>query len=278
MGLNSAIYEGSVRHRRYGSVSREFSYRMFMVYLDLEEVREVMSLHPLWSTRARSPVSFRRSDYLGPADCPLDDCVREAVARQTGTRPTGPIRMLTNLRHFGLTENPVTFYYCFEPGGEKLRCVLAEVTNTPWGDRHSYVVDGVQRGGALVSSRREKAMHVSPLMDMDHVYDLRFAVPGATLPVHMASSKAGGLAFDATLRLERTEITRSSLSRVLVTYPPMSWRVLSGIYRQAAITWMRGARFHPRPGSLSRSHRPEDSPHEEAACPQAASPQAACPI
>ena len=146
MGLNSAIYEGSVRHRRFGSVRREFSYRIFMVYLDLEEVPEVMSIHPLWSTGARAPVSFRRADYLGPADRPLDECVREAVAARTGRRPSGPIRMLTNLRHFGLTENPVTFYYCFEPGGERLQSVLAEVTNTPWGDRHSYVIDGVGQG------------------------------------------------------------------------------------------------------------------------------------
>ncbi|MEX1219596.1 MAG: DUF1365 domain-containing protein, partial [Solirubrobacterales bacterium] len=236
------------------------------VYLDLNEIPEVMSLHPLWSTRPRSPVGFRRSDYLAPSDRPLDGSVRDQVQRQTGSRPAGPIRMLTNLRCLGLIENPVTFYYCFAPGGEKLEAVLAEVTNTPWGDRHSYVLDGVERDGAVVSSRREKAMHVSPLMDMDHVYALRFGVPGATLPVHIASSKDGEAAFDATLRLSRTEITRSAISRTLVAYPPMSWRVLSGIYRQAAITWLRGAPFHPRPGSRDRSDVPPGS-RDQTACP-----------
>jgi uncharacterized protein len=265
--MSSAIYEGNVRHRRYGPVSREFSYRVFMVYLDLREVPEVMSLHPLWSTRPRSPVSFRRTDYLAPADRPLDDAVRDEIARQTGSRPSGPVRMLTNLRHFGLAENPVTFYYCFRPDGERLEAVLAEVTNTPWGDRHSYVVDGVERDGAVVSSRREKAMHVSPLMDMDHVYDLRFGVPGPTLPAHIASSKGGSLAFDATLKLSRTELSRASISRTLVTYPPMSWRVLSGIYRQAAITWLRGARFHPRPEPTGTAGRPDCSPPKRSGCP-----------
>jgi DUF1365 family protein len=257
VGLNSAIYEGTVRHRRYGTVSREFSYRVFMAYLDLEEIPEVMSLHPLWSTRPRSPVRFRRADYFGDAERPIGDCVRDAVAGLTGERPAGPIRMLTNLRHFGLSENPITSYYCFEPDGRRLRTVLAEVTNTPWGDRHSYVIDNVERDGAVVSSRREKAMHVSPLMDMDHVYDLRFGAPGATLPVHITSLKGGAAAFDATLNLSRTEITRSSLSRLLVSYPPMTWRVLSGIYRQAATTWLRGARFHPRPGSPAEAGGPE---------------------
>jgi DUF1365 family protein len=267
VGLNSAIYEGSVRHRRSGSVRREFSYRIFMAYLDLEEIPEVMSIHPLWSMRARAPVSFRRADYLGPAGRPLDECVREAVAARSGRRPSGPIRMLTNLRHFGLTENPVTFYYCFEPDGERLQSVLAEVTNTPWGDRHSYVIDGVGRDGALVSSRREKAMHVSPLMDMDHVYDLRFGVPGQTIPVHISSSKGGDPAFDATLRLSRTGISRPSLSRLLVTYPPMSWRVLSGIYRQAALTWLGGARFHSRPGPPVDQDHSESGSREQAVCP-----------
>jgi len=267
VGLNSAIYEGTVRHRRFGAVNREFSYRVFMFYLDLREVPEVMALHPLCSTRPRSPVKFRRSDYLAPADNPLDESVREEVAAQTGRRPAGPVRMLTNLRHLGLTENPVSFYYCFGEDGRKLEAVLAEVTNTPWGDRHRYVVDGVGHEGALVSSRREKAMHVSPLMDMDHVYDLRFGAPGPTLPAHISSSKSGALAFDATLKLTRTELSRSSISRVLLTYPPMSWRVLSGIYRQAAVTWLRGARFHPRPEPAAQSDHLERSRDGRAGCP-----------
>jgi DUF1365 family protein len=267
VGLNSAIYEGTVRHRRFCDVSREFAYRVFMVYLDLEEVPEVMAIHPLWSTRARAPVKFRRADFLGPADRPLDECVRDRVARQTGRRPAGPVRMLTNLRHFGLTENPVTFYYCFEPDGRGLEAVLAEVTNTPWGDRHSYVVDGVSNDGAVVSSRREKAMHVSPLMDMEHEYELRFGIPGSFLPVHITSRKHGEPAFDATLKLSRSEISRATFSRLLLTYPPMSWRTLSGIYRQAATTWLRGARFHPRPGPPENSGSPESSSPDRAVCP-----------
>ncbi len=121
VGLESAIYEGSVRHRRFGAVNRQFSYRVFMIYLDLSEVDEAMSIHPLWSTRPRSPARFRRADYLGPVHLPLDRCVRDRVEAETGERPQGPIRMLTNLRYFGVVENPVTFYYCFAPDGHELR-------------------------------------------------------------------------------------------------------------------------------------------------------------
>ena len=269
MGLSSAIYEGEVRHRRFSEVEHEFTYRMFMVYLDLAEVPEVMSIHPLWSTRPRSPAAFRRADYLGPVERPLDACVRDRVAGRTGTRPEGPIRLLTGLRYFGLLENPVSFYYCFDRSGERLEAVLAEVTNTPWGDRHSYVIDGVSRGGSLVSSRLEKAMHVSPLMDMDHTYELTFGLPGDSLPVHMDSEKDGEKAFEATLKLSRTEIDRASLSRVLLSYPPMSYRVLTGIYTQAAITWLKGAHFHGRPpdGEREAGQPAITSPVTASACP-----------
>ena len=247
MNFESAIYEGRVRHRRHEPIEREFEYRIFMMYLDLDEIPEVMGVHPLWSTRRRSPARFRRADYLGPANRPLKECVLDEVQRRTGSRPGGPVRMLTHLRYWGVVENPVTFYYCFDHSGESVRTVLAEVTNTPWGDQHTYVIDGGPDTDGVVSSTARKAMHVSPLMGMDHEYDLRFGRPGATLPVHITSSSPTGPVFDATLNLARAEINAAALSRLLVTYPPMSLRVLSGIYHQAAVTWLKGVKYHPRP-------------------------------
>jgi DUF1365 family protein len=245
--LESAIYEGQVRHRRFQPIERSFTYRVFMFYLDIEEIPEVIGLHPLVSTRPRMPASFSRSDYLGPSDVPLDDAVRDLVEQRTGRRPTGPVRMLTNLRYWGLIENPVTFYYCFEPSGEKLEAVVAEVTNTPWGDRHAYVVEATE-GEMVLSAREDKAMHVSPLMAMDHEYELRFGPPGSRISVHMESSLDDRLFLDATLGLKRSELDRASLSRLLLKYPPMSWRTTFAIHRQAALTWLRGVPFHPRPG------------------------------
>lgn len=246
--MESAVYEGHVRHRRFDPIERSFSYRVFMFYLDLDEIPEVMALHPLVSARPRSPASFSRADYLGPASVPLRDAVCDLVEERTGDRPRGPIRMLTNLRYLGLIENPVTFYFCFDPAGSGLERVVAEVTNTPWGDRHAYVLGSEGGGGeAVLTDRQDKALHVSPLMGMEHQYDFRFGTPGPTLPVHIESRKDGDLHFDATLSLQRTEISRATLGRVLRTYPPMSWRTTFAIYAQAAITWVRGVSFQPRP-------------------------------
>ena len=244
--FRSAIYEGKVRHRRFEPIEREFEYRIFMAYLDLDELPRLMKVHPLWSTRRRSPARFRRADYLGPADVPLKQAVVDLVESRTGTRPEGPVRMLTHLRYWGRIENPVTFYYCFNRLGDEVETVVAEVTNTPWGDRHTYVIDGHEHEG-IVSSRTAKAMHVSPLMSMNHEYDLRFGLPGEHLPVHIESSRDGRKFFDATLKMRRTPITKRSLGRLLVTYPPMSLKVTAGIHWQAALTWLRGVKYQPRP-------------------------------
>lgn len=246
--LNSAIYEGRVRHRRFRPVRREFSQRIFMIYLDLDEIGRTLAIHPLWSTRRRAPARFRRADYLGPPEQPLKTAVANRVERLSGWRPDGPIRMLTHLRYWGRVENPVTFYYCFDRSGGELRAVLAEVTNTPWGKRHAYLIDGPGPTPGTLVSRTAKEMHVSPLMGMDHEYELCFGTPGAAVPVHISSSHDGELHFDATLNLRRAAITRRKLGRLLLEYPPMSFAVIAGIHLQAAITWIRGAKFHARPG------------------------------
>lgn len=245
--LNSAIYDGRIRHRRFEPVEREFEYRIFMAYLDLDELPEVMSVHPLWSTRPRSPVRFRRADYLGPDDQPLRESVCDLVESRTGRRPAGPVRMLTHLRFWGVNFNPATFYYCFDETGESVETVLAEVTNTPWGEQHTYLVDQPRRPGILAADVA-KRMHVSPLMGMDHRYELVFADPGRMLSVHMASRSHDELHFDATLRLERREISRGLLGRLLTTRVPMPVKVLGGIHLEAARTWLAGARYHPHPG------------------------------
>ena len=105
----SALYEGRVRHRRFDPVEHEFEYRIFMAYLDLAELPQILDPLPLWSARRAAPARFRRDDHLGDPSRPLADCVRDLVADERGQRPVGPVRTLTNLRYFGHCFNPVNF-------------------------------------------------------------------------------------------------------------------------------------------------------------------------
>jgi DUF1365 family protein len=263
----SAIYEGTVRHRRFAVHPHQFRHRLALAYIDLDELPELLGGRLL----ARGPglARFRRRDYLGDPAVPLADSVRDAVAEHTGVRPTGPIRLLTNLSTFGHCFNPVSFYYCMDDRDEGTRAVVAEVTNTPWGERHAYVLlrdtaasdatppgasrppPGAPAGaiahGSVLAGSFAKALHVSPYMGMDHRYGWRMTDPGQTLSMHIESRRNGQLAFDATLSLRRRELTNAALAGLSVRYPVNTVRTLALIYAQAARLMLMGVPIHPHP-------------------------------
>jgi DUF1365 family protein len=240
--VNSAIYEGVVSHRRRTPVAHAFHMRLFLTYLDLGELSHVLDGVPRWLAR------FRRADYLGDPAVPLDVAVRDLVEQRLGARPVGPVRMLAHLRCFGHCFNPVAFYFCFAPDGWRVEAVVAEVTNTPWGERHAYVAAGGGNPDHVLESRHAKAMHVSPFMPMEMTYRWRIATPGERLTVAIESRDAGGaLVFDAQLALHRRALSRDALLRTLARHPAMTLRVLGGIYGQALRLRLKGARWHAKP-------------------------------
>jgi hypothetical protein len=263
----SAVYEGWIRHRRMEPVEHSFRYRFFLTYLDLAELPGVLDPYPLYSARRRAPARFRRADYLGDPERPLDACVRDTVEAAGAPRPTGPVRLLTGLRYLGHSFNPVSFYYCFDPTGRRVEAVVAEVENIPWGERHAYVLERGDRKGTVLADEMEKRHHVSPLMGMDQTYAFRAGMPGERLQIHIESrpredaaarEPSGGTAmpvaappaaktFDATLSLHRRELSRPLLLGLLARYPAMSLQVGAKIYIQAARLKLKGARYYPHP-------------------------------
>jgi uncharacterized protein len=242
----SALYEGTVRHRRNAIRPRLFRYGVYMAYIDLDELPDLLG------GRLASPrpgiVRFRRSDYFGDPHTDLAGAVRDEVARQTGTRPGGPVRLLTNLRSFGHCFNPVSFYFCFDQAGQRTQAVLAHVTNTPWGERHAYVLHDTG-DGCVMRGRSEKVLHVSPFMGMDHEYDWRVTNPDERLTVHIESHRGGELAFEATLSLARRDLTRRSLASATARHPVATLQVLARIYAQALRLKLGGVPVHPHPSA-----------------------------
>lgn len=257
--MHSALYCGWLDHRRLAPRRHAFRYRLFMAYLDLAELDDVFRTRWLWSTRRPALARFDRRDHLGDPAQPLDESVRALVAERTGRRPEGPIRLLTHLRYFGYIFNPVSFYYCFDAGGRTVEAVVAEVHNTPWGERHCYVLPQADPGADRLQAQSVKVLHVSPFQAMALRYDWQLHAPGESLTVHMALRSTapgddGSPLFGATLALKRVQITGAALAGTLLRFPWMTAKVIAAIHWEALRLWLKRVPVFDHP-TRSRSAR-----------------------
>ncbi len=251
-GLHSAVYEGVVRHHRLAPRPHAFCYRIAQLYLDLEEIDRVFAGRWLWSRESRNLAEFRRGDYLGPSGLPLTEAVKGLVERHTGRRPAGPVRLLTHLRYAGYIFNPVSFYYCYGADGTALSAIVAEITNTPWGERHAYVLpaDTARRPAGDWEWTFPKTFHVSPFVGLSRDYVWRFCAPAERLRVRMSVLRADGPELEATLSLERRPPSGANLARVLWRYPLMTAKVIGAIHWEALRLWLKRTPVHDHPNDF----------------------------
>ncbi len=225
-----------------------------MLYLDLGELDEVFAHRLLWSTSRPAFARWRRSDYPGDPSQPLDGWVRDLVAERTGNRPTGPVRLLTHLRYGGRGFNPLSVYYCFAADGHTLRWAVLEVTSTPWGERTHHVLD-LHGGDRVHAGRFPKALHVSPFLPMSLEYRWRLSRPGDSVAVAIDVADGAQTILQTGVSMRRRPLSRGTMARLLVSHPPMSLRVVGGIYWQALHLWRKRVPYHPHPHQLAEEHR-----------------------
>lgn len=247
--MKSCIYEGRVRHTRLTPVEHQFTYRLFMMYLDLDELPALFKNRWLWSASKPALARFRRADHIGSVDRPLDECVRDVVETETGNRPSGSIRLLTNLSYFGYCFNPVSFYYCFSGDDKILEYIVVEVNNTPWGERDTYVMTCDDPAGDLDSWRFSpmKKMHVSPFMSMNVEYSWLLSKPLSDLAINMSNKQDGEKIFSVSMMLNRQSINTRSLAGVLFRFPFMTLKIILAIHWQALRLWIKRCPIYAHP-------------------------------
>jgi DUF1365 family protein len=257
----SAVYLGTLAHARTGPRRHGFGYRVYMLYLDLDELPALLAgPGPLRAGRF-GLLSFDRADYLAGAARPDDpvgarslaEAARDRAEAALGHRPAGPVRLLTHVRALGYVFNPVSFYFCFGADGRSLEAVVAEITNTPWGERHTYAVRAGPDGAVQAFA---KAFHVSPFFGMDQRYRWSFGLPGERLAVEMRNEEDGREVFRAVLSLRRRAWSGGALWRAALGLPLMAWKVHAAIYWQAFLLWVKRTPCFPHPAArAAEPHR-----------------------
>jgi uncharacterized protein len=241
--IDSGLFVGTLRHRRFTPVAHAFTYPLFMALLDIDRVAELMKQSRLTSYNRWNWASFHDRDHLGDPTLPLRERLRIDAARHGIELPPGQVFLLTHLRYLGYGFNPVSFFYCFDRA-QHLRLVLAEVSNT-FGGTHNYWLrpDPASRP---FRSAAEKSLYVSPFMPIDLDYTFAFTRPTTRLVAHMAAGHAGSIGFDATLSLERRPWNAAHIRRVLLRYPVMTTSVMARIHWEALKLWWKGVPVVPR--------------------------------
>jgi len=232
--IDSGLFVGTLRHRRFTPVAHAFTYPLFMALLDIDRVSELMSVSAVTSYNRWNWASFDDRDHLGDPRLPLGERLRRDAAREGIALPEGPIYLLTNLRYLGYVFNPISVFYCYGSSGS-LELVLAEVNNTYGGRRYYWLrpTDGVAR---RFRSHATKSMYVSPFMEYDVDYEFVLTPPADALVAHMNVIRQGhesGRMFDATLTLDRRPWTAAAIRSALLRFPWMTAKVIAAIHWEA---------------------------------------------
>ncbi len=241
----SALYHGTVVHRRLRPRRHDLRYRVFAMLIDLDELARLHAVLPAFSHNRFNLFSFRDSDH-GPGDgSPLRPWVERHLAAAGIDLDGGAIRLLCYPRILGYVFNPLSVYFCHRPDGA-LAAILYEVSNT-FGERHTYLIPAQGDGPGPIRQACRKALYVSPFIAMDARYDFSIVPPGDRLAVVIRQSDDDGALLHASFVARRHRLTGRSLRQAFVGYPLMTLKVIAGIHWEALRLWRKGVPLHRRP-------------------------------
>ena len=244
--MKSCIYKGQVSHQRYAPRLHGFTYSLFMMYIDLDELPNLFNRFLFWSLNKPNIASFYREDHHGTHDN-LAESIRSLVLDKTGDKIQGPIQLLTHMRYFGYIFNPLSLYFCYDKTGDNVTHVVAEVNNTPWKQQHCYVLKNDNKNNKSLSARHAKNFHVSPFMHMNMDYIWNIQCPDNNINIHIENWCKDEKLFDASMHLTRTKLNSANLRKMLIGFPLMTLKITILIHYEAIKLWFKGIQYVPHP-------------------------------
>lgn len=255
--MQHAVYYGVVRHRRFTPKVHRFNYRLMQWWLDLSDLERANKVSKLFSVgKSWAPMQFREENYLPNEHREykgqtLADAVLAKMNRLAESPIAGKVFFLGNIRNFGIFFSPINCYYLQNDEGEFTH-MLAEVSNTPWNERHYYLltVENPQD--------HDKAFHVSPFNPIDMRYHWRLTAPelnaNSKLLVHIEAHREQRV-FDASMTLTRAPMNQREVRHVLRVHPWMSLKIVFGIYWQAVKLFAKRVPYFAHPGTKKDNGR-----------------------
>jgi DUF1365 family protein len=249
--MNSCLYFGEVSHHRKAPRKHDLRYDVYMAHLFLDELDDVFKDRWFWSANRSNLGSFARSDYHRTEVDDLSSAVRETMSEQLGRECTGPVSIITHLRTFGYCFNPVSFYFLWNEEKTQPVALMAEITNTPWGERYAKCFEWKSEDKDTRSDYEfHKEFHVSPFIGMDVEYDWRFRQPTENFQADMLLREKKNLFFTAHLKMKRRPIDAKNLAWALIRFPLMTLNVTRAIYWNALLLRLKGCPFFSHPKNL----------------------------
>jgi DUF1365 family protein len=239
--MEAALFSGTVAHRRFIPVDHAFQYPFFMWFFNLDRLDQLPSLTPWFSATGWAVSRFCRSDYYGDAHLALADSIRQRMFELTGEKVQGEICGLVNLRTLGLYFSPVNFYFGYDDR-QMLTHFLAEVSNTPWNERHQY---GYYLQESGMEMENDKEFHVSPFNHRDQHYSWKITTPGDRITLQLAVADTRGKVFQANLNLTKSELNKKNVMKQLRSKPMMTMTIIRRIYWQALKLFVKGVPYVP---------------------------------
>jgi DUF1365 family protein len=242
----SALYAGTVAHRRLRPTPHRLRYRVFSLLLDLDEIPALCRRSRLLSHRRFNLFSFDERDHADGSGGSLRAWAESHLARAGIDIEGGPIRLLAMPRVLGYGFNPISVWFCYHRDGP-LVALLHEVHNT-FGERHTYLIPvAASDAQAQITQTCAKQFHVSPFMRMDMRYEFRIHPPDDRLSLTIRGSDADGPLIVASLAATRHELTDTALLSAFLRTPLLTLKVIGGIHWEALRLWIKGMRLQPRP-------------------------------